>query len=582
MTAHRLEAESMADPTLRWLRELERRKLEFTPDVAPRKLELLRALERRRLARASHVLRLHEVLCFLRAYPDDAALLAQVERMLEGFEARGDLRRFRRALVDTGIAGTDVHFQFFPPTAFWLGRRWGAYLSVDWSDFTQHARLEELLPQLALFVESQGLDGYDLGSRGWIDALKGPDETDAAFLLRRLEQLRMSETARETLLEGLQIWFRLAPGHDTPTRTREKIPPTSITFQSRPLQRSRPSLREEILRPPASIRSLPTRSVPSREGRRWIDLARAAMVPRARDLQAFAYGHHHDVRLIDCEQGLWMALIGVIPEQRFLLETLYGFLLLKNGVPVGYGSYTVLFGSVETAFTIFDTYRSAEAAWIYARVLAVARRLFRCDTFTIDAYQIGQDNADAIRSGAWWFYQKMGFRPRSASRLRLMRQEERAMRRDPTHRSTAHTLRELASENLFLDLRRPRDDVMGVLAFENLGLRVTAFLAERFGSDRRRAETECAREAMRRLGVRIPPRVKRGAAPSSSAGERLAWQRWGPLVLILPGLDRWSAADKRELAHVVTAKGGASELDYLLRFDRHRRLRQAIVALSKD
>ena len=43
--------------------------------------ELLRRLDRSALPSARGVEQLHEILCFLRAYPDDDALLDLVERM---------------------------------------------------------------------------------------------------------------------------------------------------------------------------------------------------------------------------------------------------------------------------------------------------------------------------------------------------------------------------------------------------------------------------------------------------------------------------------------------------------------------
>lgn len=559
----------MPRPVVQDLNQLDRLARSYGDGFAERKLRLLRGLERRSLRRPDDVVRLHEVLCFLRAYPDDDAVHGQVVRMLEAFARRGDLGRHRAALADTGIAGTAIHFRFFPPTAFWLGRRWGDHLTIDWDSFEQHERLDELLPQLALFPETPGLDGYDLGSRGWIEEMRGPNETDAAFLLGRLDQLRMSPIARETQLESLAITFTLSPGPDTPSRTRELHPLRSLVFQTGPLCRRRPELAEALSRPPRSSRRLEPR-----EGQALLDLSRAAMVTRERDLQAFSYGNREDVWAFDCGRGLHIACIGVIPEQRYLLETLYGFLLLRNGVPVGYGSYTALFGSVEIAFTVFDTFRSGEAAWMYGRVLSLAHHLFECDVFGIDAYQVGQDNEDAIQSGAWWFYQKLGFRPRDAGLRRLMREEQRKMRSRPSHRSTPKTLRKLASENLFLHLGEPRDDVVGLILTENVGLRVTEHLAKRFGHDRNRAERQCAREAMKLLGVRRRRRL--------SADDRLAWQRWGPLILALPGISRWSSAARRDLVAVVRAKGGPHELDYHRRVDRHRPLRRAILKLAAD
>ena len=52
------------------LTALERSRHDFGPDAAARKLSLLERLDRARLPSAAAVLRLHEALCFVRAYPD--------------------------------------------------------------------------------------------------------------------------------------------------------------------------------------------------------------------------------------------------------------------------------------------------------------------------------------------------------------------------------------------------------------------------------------------------------------------------------------------------------------------------------
>jgi hypothetical protein len=525
-------------------------------------------LDRLRLTRPKDVLLLHDVLCFMRAYPDDPDLLAQVERMLADFATRGDLRRFSRDLENTGVAGTETYFEFYAATAAWLVRRCGENLSIDWSNFEKSERLEPLLSQLALYCESPGLDEFGFGVRGWIEKMKAEDETDAEFLVRRFEQLRLDSSIRDTLLDDLSVPFRLTPGPDTPTRSREKWSESAIAYQATPLMRSRPKVRDELEIQPRRVRMLS-----SREGRKLVDLARSAMAVRSRDLDAFAYGDENDVRMVDCGGGIQFAYIGVTPKRRFLLETLYGFLVLKNGIVVGYGTYFGLFGSAEVAYTVFDTFRSAEAGKMYVLVLANAAQLFGFDTFSVDPYQLGEDNEDAIHSGAWWFYQKLGFRPRDATSLGIMRRELRRMRKNPAHRTSAATLRRLATENVYLHLAGRRDDVVGLLPLGNVGLHVTRYLADRFGHDRRRAERVCGREAAALLGVR--------SMRSFSPSEHLAWKRWSPLVMVLPDLSRWSRQNKRALVAVVRAKGGRRESDYLQLFDSHRTLRRAMQRLAE-
>ena len=62
-----------------------------------------------------------------------------------------------------------------------------------------------------------------------------------------------------------------------------------------------------------------------------------------------------------------------------------------------------------------------------------------------------------------------------------------------------------------------------------------------------------------------------------SVGERLAWERWSPLVVFaLPGASRWSLADRRALARVISAKGGRDEGEFIARFAAHPKLQQSL------
>ena len=427
------------------LTRLERLRTEFGAEAAGTKLDLLAALERSRLPSARAVARLHEVLCLWRAYPDNADALALVERMLEGFERRPDLRRHRRTLEDTGIAGTRVYFPFFPETAIWLARRWPGHLHVDWPNFKKEDLLDRCLQFLALWGETPGLDEEPLTCRGWVERMKGAEETDAAFLMRRFAELPLDEFVRQTLLEEIDLPLRLDPGPTTPSRTRARarLPGLRVHFQAEPMTRGRPDLRAEVRRPPPSLRA-----VSVARGRQLIDLARSAMVTRSRDLDVFRFGNPADVRLLDGGDGLSFVVIGVRPERRLLLEAVYGFLTLKNGVPIGYVLNSALFGSAEIAYNVFETFRGAEAGVVYGRVVAAVHHLFGADTFAIYPYQLGDGNREALDSGAWWFYQKMGFRPRDPDALRLMRAELKRMKTDPRHRSSIATLRKLAPSNV--------------------------------------------------------------------------------------------------------------------------------------
>jgi hypothetical protein len=549
------------------LRRLERLKARYGEDSAARKIELLNGLEKERLRSADAVACLHEVLCFLRAYPDSPALLARVERMLRGFERRPDLRRFAEDLEDSGIAGTEIVYPFFAEQAQWLAGRWPRHLSVDWDEVEQPERLESVLHLLTLYAETPALDELGFSVPEWVDRLKSPRETDATFLVRRFRGLKVEDHLRETFYESMGLFLRLSPGRGTPSRTHAHVSRGPVAYQTEPLRRTRPDLCAEVRRPPRRIDE-----VSPREGQRLIDLANEAMGTRSRDLDAFSYGDPKDVRIIDLGDRLELVTIGLIPERRLLLEGVYGFLTLKNGVPIGYVLNSALFGSAEMAYNVFDTYRGAEAGHIYGRIVSAVHQLFGSLSFTVYPYQLGDTNDEALQSGAWWFYQKLGYRPRDRATLRLMRAELAKMKRNPTHRSSIPTLKKLSCENVYLYCEKKRDDIIGLLALENVGLAIIDRLARRFGSDRERAERILAGEAAERLGL--------SSMKDLSPAERLAWRRWAPLVAVLPGLDRWSLRDRKALARVVIAKGGRRESDYVRAFDAHHRLRAAIRRLA--
>ena len=302
----------------------------------------------------------------------------------------------------------------------------------------------------------------------------GSPQADGAFFLRRLRTAIPDSPLFERVVDDLGLSFRLSSGPETPARTREHLAATRPVFHTAPLRRGRPDLVGELAS--GRLAPLAVEEISGRRAERILELTRDAMVTRSRDLDAFAYGSAEDVRLVTWEDGLQFAVIGVRPERRLLLEAVYAFLTLKNGVPAGYVLNSALFGSAEIAFNVFEAFRGVEAAQVYARVLATVRLVFSASAFTIFPYQLGDGNDEALDSGAWWFYQKLGFRPRAPQVVTLMNRELERQRRDPSSRSSRSTLARLSKENLFLHLGRERRDVIGEVPLPAVGIAVTALL----------------------------------------------------------------------------------------------------------
>jgi hypothetical protein len=524
---------------------LERHKDRFGAGAAAAKLVLLARLDRTRLRTPRQVVRLHEALCFMLAYPGDPVVLAAVEHLLERFADRADLQRHRAALADSGIAGTAIRFRFFWPSALWLAGRWPDRLTLDRTDGDAEEAIARALPLLVTPAEAAALRELDLPGYDTLDRLRG-QETDAAFLVRRVAAMPGDSFTREAFFDAIDASFELAPGRDTPARTNPKLAFAPVAFSD--IRRGRPDLRAELRRAPLSVKRLSAAA-----GRAVVDLGRAQMATRERDIDGFAYGDGRDAWLVDDGDGLAFTLNGVVPERRAVVPATYGSLTLRNGVPIAYLQADVAGRSAALSYHAFATFRGGEAAYTTARMLAMLHHVLGATSFTLDPYQLGKGNDDGIASGAWWFYYKLGFRPRAAAVRRMMREELARIAAKPRHRSSPATLRKLAEGHLVFDVD-PRGPVP-LPPTAKIGLAVADRLAAR--GDRE----DVQQRAMRALGLR--------SLAGWTRNERLAWERWSPLILTLSGVSRWSAANRRALAAIVRAKGGASERDFLARFNRH-------------
>jgi hypothetical protein len=260
----------------------------------------------------------------------------------------------------------------------------------------------------------------------------------------RLAALPAGETVREWVHDSIDAMYVLDPGPHGPCRTHALYRTGPVVFRQAPPRRDRPDLARALRVPPRSVHR-----VTLREGRRLIDLAREAMATRNRDLDAFAWGNPRDVRVVEDEDGLAFAVIGVVPERRLPLPAVHGWLTLRNGVPAGYVQTDTLLFSSEVSFNTFETYRGTDAAHVFARVLAVTHHVLGARSFSIEPYQLGHGNDEGLLSGAWWFYAHLGFRPKARQALALYRRELMKMKRNPEHRSPIAVLERLATAHLY-------------------------------------------------------------------------------------------------------------------------------------
>jgi len=540
-----------------------------SPEDRAEKLRLLGALAGRRIAEPQGLLRLHEALCLLQAYPDDREVLTRVDEALAAFPAR--VRRLgaaaRGRLDDSGIVGSSLDYPFGLPMARWLASRYPRHVDVVWADFDDDERLEDVLTLLVAKAEEDTFTEGGLGWRQWIRAAKGGRRvSDLQVLVELFERARPPDEISDWLFEGLGLpirWrLRTFTGSRTGARLRFDLP-----FFGSPVP---PSPGFDLVRavgaPPARLRRAPRRQADA-----LIEAARLAIATRARELHAFSHPNRDDVLLADCGRGLTVALIGLDPDWRLPFEGYYAFFALRNGVPVGYGGAWCLFETMEFGFNIFESFRQGESRGVLGQVLSVFHHVFGIRTVVVDPYQIGHGNAEALRSGAFYFYSRLGFRPHDPEVLALAAQEQEKIARDRAYRSPLPVLRRLVRGEMCLRLpgasRRPE----GRIRASQLATLATQHIARRFAGDRAAAIREATSRVSQALGA---PGWRRWPRPA-----RAAFERWALVLSLVPDLSRWPAPERRSLLRMIRAKGDTSEAVYVRLMDGHPRLRRTLEAL---
>jgi hypothetical protein len=164
---------------------------------------------------------------------------------------------------------------------------------------------------------------------------------------------------------------------------------------------------------------------------------------------------------------------GVPPAWRLPLRAYHAGMFFKNGVPAGYVELLSVFERAEVGFNLYYTFREGESAWLFARLLRLFHQVLGVNCFSIDPYQIGLENPEAIDSGAFWFYRKLGFRPVEPEVLTLVEREEQKIRRNPGHRSSRRTLEKLASTYLLYEGPSAEKGIWDNFRIRNVALAIT-------------------------------------------------------------------------------------------------------------
>jgi len=560
----------IAAPTRSLLAELERLLADFTVGTAARKRALLDTLRGCAVRTARDVLALHRAACFLRAFPDDRAVFRAASALAEGFGKR--VARLpsneREKLDDSGLAGTVVRHAFTYAAARWLALRFPEDVEIDWRAYVAPDRLDPLLMPLLARVEEDAFDDTRAGITDWIHRAKGAfAHSDLAWLVQQERGAGLAPAQWSLAYECAEVPLIWRIGDGRGAITHNALRGTGIAFRNG-MRRPAADSKAEIARPLDRMEQLAPRAA-----RRILDVWRAALFARTRGVFPVEQANERECYLADLGEGVQIAVVGVRPPAREVLEVNYGFLFLANGRPIGYGGFTPLFRQANTGVNIFPDFRGAEAAFVFQQYLRMIHAIAGCTRFIINPYQLGDGNDEALASGAYWFYYRLGFRSVGAAERRLADREFARLRADRRYRVPIAALRTLGAADVHLEL--PGEAADGLFEerwLDDLTAGATALIAREGVAERRVALARVTRRMAATLGV---------AGERRSASEQRSLSGFAPIVGQIEGLQHWAAEDKRTLVELIRLRAAPLEREFALRARAHDRLRMALAAAAK-
>ena len=419
--------------------------------AATRTKALLKRVLLLRVTGADDLIRLHETVLFLRAYPQSREVARLCDEILFGYSRRlrglsaAELKDFEYAEV-SGIAGTGLTTNFSYVFARSLSDRHATPLStkkkltlsgspgdlyIDWDQFPHADRLAPIFAELIPEAREDWAVGRHADWRKRYESAGG----NLRWLLDRV---------RPEVYDLLEIPLRFELGDSDASRSCARIPRRSIFYHDGPLLGRRDvSFATEFATPPILVKRLPRA-----RAKRILGVIVDASAVRYRELYGFEYPDQARVFHADLGRGMDLFFCGVPRRWRLPHREYCAGMYFKNGVPNGYVEVMWVKNVMEVGFNLYYTFRQGETAWLYARLLKLFHQQFGVDTFTIDPYQLGHENDEAIESGAFWFYAKLGFRSQSKRIRNLVEREEHRVEASRSYRTPPHILRKLAEAPL--------------------------------------------------------------------------------------------------------------------------------------
>ena len=231
-------------------------------------------------------------------------------------------------------------------------------------------------------------------------------------------------------------------------------------------------------------------------------IIKRALVLTMRETDPATFMDESSLRLFELERGISIAIYGMKAERQLPFQSYIGYTLFKNGLPAAYGGSWMFGKRAMFGLNIFETYRGGESGFMMCQLLRVYIQVFELDYVEVEAYQFGLDNPDGIRSGAFWFYYRYGFRSLNKALNSLSAKEFQKIKQQKGYRSSEKILLQFTESNIVLKLQPAVH-----IKHSEIAAGITKMINVRFGGNRMLAEQKATAAFLQKTKMELPSNV---------------------------------------------------------------------------
>ena len=539
---------------------------QFTEEAHQRKMDLLDRLSELKKFNVNELNFYHDCLLFLMAYPQNKELYNMAGLELQRLPAiaaklsESKNAREQMAMNGTGIENSYIIASFSYDICRWLIEKYPdnvQYFSCDADEQTQQSVLKKILPAALTYCFDKDYKGF----AKWKNSFAiGNDATGIKRILDLFSESVNDASVRDELFDSMRFFIQINVAAPLFSRTTNRTQANHLFFHKGDLIR-----KAELIK----ILSQPVNQplqISEHEKIHLVDSSKCALMMLLRETDPVTYAQVNETEWHQLDRGISIALYYMEPSRRMPLDAYVGYMAYKNGCPIAYGGAWIFMDHARIGVNVFEPYRGGESAFIFGQILRLYAQRFNLKQFEAEPYQIGHNNVEGIKSGAFWFYYRLGFRPQQNHLLKIADEEWNRIISDKNYRSSTVCLKKLALSFMVLKL----DSAVSIIELNALSVKANEWTSKNLNGNVASLKSLIEKAAK---GIFKNYNIKSLSPLQKEVMHNI-------LALLLPFVEniKWDKKSTDLLMKAIIEKASGSEFKYLKALNENKALRQILTS----